>query len=258
MTNNLENQHRKQLIYSGTEGTINNLRKLQDFSNELAPHFGDGCWNKHSMVTMNVGALSKILYLNDLYKKIIDVPGVICEFGVQWGTTLTQLINLRSIYEPFNSSRTIYGFDTFEGFTNIHTKDGELPKENDLYTLNNYEKILEDILKTIESFPPLSHQKKFELIKGDATHTIDTWLEGNPHAIISMAIFDMDLYTPTKEVLKKILPRLIKGSVLVFDELNCKHFPGETIAVAEQLGLNNLRLRKNQFQPFGAWAIYGE
>lgn len=251
-------QARKQLVFNGTESTTNKLARLQEISNQLNPHFGSSCWNKHSMVTMNVGALSKLLYLNDLYQKIIDVPGVICEFGVQWGTTLTQLINLRSIYEPFNCSRIVYGFDTFEGFTNIHHNDGALPRENDLSTLENYDKILEETLSLIESFPPLSHLKKFELIKGDATHTIDTWLEDNPHAIISMAIFDMDLYTPTKEVLKKILPRLIKGSVLVFDEINCKHFPGETIAVAEQLGLNNLRLRKNQFQPFGAWAIYGE
>lgn len=252
------NQPRKQLIFNNTNDTISNLKKLQEISSQLSPHFGDGCWNKHSMVTMNVGALSKVLYLNDLYQKIVDIPGVICEFGVQWGTTLTQLINLRSIYEPFNCSRIIYGFDTFEGFTNIHSNDGSLPKENDLTTLENYEITLNEILSLIESFPPLSHQKKFELIKGDATQTIDTWIEENPHAVISMAIFDMDLYTPTKEVLKKIKQRLVKGSLLVFDELNCKHFPGETLAVLEELGLNNLKLRKNQFQPFAAFAVYGE
>ncbi|TDQ36702.1 TylF/MycF/NovP-related O-methyltransferase [Thiopseudomonas denitrificans] len=251
-------QPRKQLIFNNTKSSINNLERLQEISNQLNPHFGSSCWNKHSMVTMNVGALSKLLYLNDLYQRIIDVPGVICEFGVQWGTTLTHLINLRSIYEPFNCSRVVYGFDTFEGFTNIHSNDGTLPRENDLTTLENYENILEETLTLIESFPPLSHLKKFELIKGDATHTVDSWLEDNPHVVISMAIFDMDLYTPTKEVIKKIKPRLIKGSLLVFDELNCKHFPGETLAVLEELGLNNLKLRKNQFQPFAAFAVYGE
>ena len=33
-----------------------------------------------------------------------------------------------------------------------------------------------------------------------------------------MAIFDMDLYKPTIEVLKTIKPRLIKGSLIVFDD----------------------------------------
>lgn len=249
---------RKQLIHSGTEETNSSLKELREITETLLPQFGDSCWNKHSLVTMNVSALSRILYLNSLYQKIIDIPGVICEFGVQWGTTLTQLINLRSVYEPFNQSRTIHGFDTFEGFKSIHTKDGLLPRENDLTTLDNYEVTLDNILHLIETFPPLSHIKKYELIKGNAIETIDEWLEQNPHAIISLAIFDMDLYIPTKEVLEKIKPRLVKGSVLAFDELNCRHFPGETIAVAESIGLNNLSLRRSPHHPFGAWAVFGE
>ena len=38
------------------------------------------------------------------------------EFGVRWGQNLITLNNLRGIYEPFNHSRKIIGFDTFEGF----------------------------------------------------------------------------------------------------------------------------------------------
>jgi hypothetical protein len=73
-----------------------------------------------------------------------------------------------------------------------------------------------------------------------------------------MAIFDMDVYKPTKDVLQKIIPRLTKGSLLVFDELNCQQFPGETSAVQEVLGLNNLKLHRHQHQSYCAWAIYGE
>ena len=68
----------------------------------------------------------------------------------------------------------------------------------------------------------------------------------------------MDLYKPTKNVLELILPRLTKGSLLVFDELNSETFPGETRAVIEVLGLNNLRLRRNPNQPICAWAVFGE
>ena len=60
-----------------------------------------------------------------------------------------------------------------------------------------------------------------------------TFLERNPHIIVSMAIFDMDIYAPTKRALELVMPRLTKGSLLVFDELNCRHFPGETQALHE-------------------------
>lgn len=249
---------RQDLLSFRTDTARSALAELQQITARLLPKFGAENWNKQSLLTMNVTVLSRILYLNTLYQEIINVPGVICEFGVQWGATLTQLINLRSIYEPFNHSRTIVGFDTFEGFTDPHEKDGSHYRKGDLYTQDQHEAELNHILSLIESFPPLSQIKKFELVKGDASITIDRWLDENPHAIISMAIFDMDLYAPTKAVLEKIRPRLVQGSVLAFDELNCKPFPGETRALDEVFGLNNLRLQRSPFHPFGAWAVYGK
>jgi len=210
------------------------------------------------MVTLKRQSLSRLLYYNELYKKVIDIPGVICEFGVQWGATLAQLINLRGIYEPFNHSRTIFGFDTFEGFPVIDEKDGTFSKVGDYLTSKGYEETLEEILSLHESFSPISHIRKFELIKGDASLTVDSWLQKNPSAIVAMAIFDMDIYKPTKDVLQKLVPRLTRGSVLVFDELNCPHFPGETVALDEVIGLNKLSLRRFPHQPYCAWAVFGE
>ena len=83
-----------------------------------------------------------------------------------------------------------------------------------------------------------------------------SWLAENPHVIISTPIFDMDVYQPMKDVLKSILPRLVKGSILVFDELNYPKFPGENLALNEVIGLNKLRLRRDPNQPYCAWAIW--
>ncbi|OIN56369.1 TylF/MycF/NovP-related O-methyltransferase [Arsenicibacter rosenii] len=234
-------------------------RHMQLFSiaQALLPQYGHQ-WNIHNLVTLKRQSLSRILYYNNLYQKIVDVPGVICEFGVQWGATLAQLINLRGMYEPFNHSRKIFGFDTFEGFSVVDSKDGDFSKVGDYATTEKYEETLDKLLTLHESFSPIPHVKKFELIKGDASITIDGWLTNNPHAIVAMAIFDMDVYKPTKDVLEKILPRLTKGSLLVFDELNCPHFPGETLAVNEVLGLNNLSLKRFAHQPYSAWAVFGE
>jgi hypothetical protein len=43
---------------------------------------------------------------------------------------------------------------------------------------------------------------------------------------------------------------------LVFDELNCQHFPGETLAVREVLGLSKLALHCFPHQPYCSWAIW--
>lgn len=244
-------------LVSRTNDYSTRLNKLHEIATKLLPIYGP-YWHRHSVVTMRVEALARTLYYNNLYQKIIDVPGVICEFGVQWGATLSQLVNLRSIYEPYNYSRTIYGFDTFSGLKNVRAEDGALASEGDYAVDNEYERTLEEILHLLEADSPIGHLKKFALIKGDASVTIDTWLDQNPHAIISMAIFDMDIYEPTKIVLEKIIPRLTKGSLLVFDELNYSAFPGETTAVNEVLGLNNITLKRTPLQPHCAWAVFGD
>ena len=214
-------------------------------------------WNHHSTVYLKRQVLSRLLYQDFLYRRIINVPGVICEFGVHWGATTATLCNLRGIYEPYNHSRFIYGFDTFSGFPQIDPKDGVLIEEGDYATSENYEDQLDELLSIHESFSPVSQIKKFELIKGDVIQTLPVWLEHHPHAVIAMAIFDMDIYRPTKAALEMVLPRLTKGSMLVFDELNCGFFPGETQAVAEVLGLGNLKLERFPHQPFCAFAEFG-
>jgi len=91
---------------------------------------------------------------------------------------------------------------------------------------------------------PIPHLKKFELVKGDAMQTIPDYLHRHPETIVSLAIFDFDIYKPTKAALQAIKPHLMKGSVLVFDELCDDIFPGETLALAEVLGLNNVRVQR--------------
>src|ERR1700730_9808261 len=104
---------------------------------ELLPMLGPN-WHRHSLVGLKVEALARTLYYSDLYKKIIDVPGVICEFGVQWGATLVELVNLRSIFEPFNHSRTIVGFDTFDGFPAVSAEDGPYLNVGDYKSTRDY------------------------------------------------------------------------------------------------------------------------
>lgn len=206
---------------------------------------------------INRQSLSRILFMNELYKKIVDVHGIVIEFGVRWGQNLALFESFRGMYEPFNYNRKIVGFDTFEGFKSLDKNDGkcEIISEGAYSVTENYEEYLEKILDYHESESPIPNVKKYELIKGDATKTIHEYLEKNPETIIAFAYFDFDIYKPTKECLEAIKSHLTKGSIIGFDELNYHNFPGETIAFKEVFGLDKYKIRRSNLSPLQSYII---
>ena len=50
-----------------------------------------------------------------------------------------------------------------------------------------------------------------------------------------MLYLDFDIYEPTLTALENFLPRMPKGSVIAFDELNNPDWPGETMAFLESM-----------------------
>jgi hypothetical protein len=226
------------------------LKKFLKFSNQPS-------WNKNnSFMFSNRQTLSRLLYINELYKNILSVPGVICEFGVHFGGNLALLSNLRGMYEPYNYTRKIIGFDTFKGFKNDLTKKEKKLgwKEGDYSLPKNYEIYLGNLLSLHEINSPISHKKKFELIKGDVKKTFSKYVKKNPQTLISLAFFDLDLYTPTKFILKRILKFMPKGAIIAFDDINNPDFPGETKAFDEVLGIKKIKLIKDMNNPQQTWS----
>lgn len=209
-------------------------------------------WNHHLQVYLKRHNIMRVLHYNELYQKILDVPGDILDFGVHFGASSAVMLNLRGIYEPYNLSRKVWVFDTFEGLSGV-SKDDPKAVEGGYAVPRSYEEILETILTAHEGFSPISHIKKFEIVKGDARITFDAWLKENPGTLIGLLHLDMDLYEPTAEVLVKALPRLTKGSLVVFDELTAKFFPGEAKALIDTVGAHNIRLKRTPFQPYSAY-----
>tara|TARA_Y100000816_G_C26089590_1_gene575583 strand:+ start:94 stop:849 length:756 start_codon:yes stop_codon:yes gene_type:complete len=207
---------------------------------------------------LNSKNMSRLLFFDYLYKLNLETQGTIMEFGVRWGQNLSIFSALRGIYEPFNRHRKIIGFDTFKGFPSIHPKDGKssLMKKGQLDLTKNYEKFLEKIMEFQENDNPISHLKKFEICKGDAKKELLKYLKRNPETIVSLAYFDLDLYKPTKECLDVIKSRLVKGSVIGFDELNDPDSPGETLALMETLGLNNIKLKRFKFSSRVSYFVF--
>ena len=197
--------------------------------------------------------LSRFLVRHELFKKILPMRGSIVEGGVFRGAGLLSWAQLSATYEPVNYQRQIIGFDTFTGFPGVKPADtagrvkNPLAKRGGLAT-NSYRE-LETAIKLYDANRGLAHMPKVKLVKGDFMKTGKVYLKENPHLIISLLYLDFDLYEPTKEALRLFLPRLSKGGIIAFDELNNPDWPGETKALLESLNLNHYSLRQFPFEP---------
>ena len=198
---------------------------------------------------MRSSAVAKMLFLNELYDLIIDKPGVIVEFGTWWGQNLVVFENLRALREPFNASRRVIGFDTFEGYANISDKDrrSDTITEGGYKVSGGYESYLDALLQYHEENSVLKNLRKTELIKGDVVSTAPAYFQQHPEMIVSLAYFDMALYEPSKAAFEAIRAHLISGSVVMLDEFNSREYPGETVAFREVMGDLDFDFRKSRY-----------
>lgn len=236
MSTNGELEYRANLedYFNGSVGTV--VEKLQNFT-KYAPR----------------QSLGYFLAKYELFKKVLHVQGSIIECGVYLGGGLMGFSQMSAIFEPVNYQRKIIGFDTFTGFaglanqdqtgTSAHSKSGGLSVGAETY---------EDLKSCIELYDSnrfLNHIPKASVIKGDIKETVPQYIKDNPHTVVSLLYLDVDVYEPTKVAIEHLVPRMPKGAVIAFDELNNERWPGETLAALETIGLNKLRLERFPFEP---------
>lgn len=200
--------------------------------------------------------LTRFLARYELFKNVLDIKGSIIECGVYHGFGIMAWANLSAILEPVNLTRRVYGFDTFEGFPSIHEKDEGtarkiLPRE---LCSDSYNELLE-LIDIYDNNRYLGHMKKIYLIKGDATKTIPKFIAENTHIVVSLLFLDFDLYEPTKTAINAFLPRMPKGAVIAFDELDNPLWPGETLSLLDTVGINALKIKRLDFDPYIGYAV---
>jgi hypothetical protein len=199
--------------------------------------------------------LKRFLAMYELFKRALPVKGSVVECGVFRGFGLMSWAKLSTILEPENLTRRIYGFDTFDGFPAVHQNDQSsfaVAEKGDLKASSFDE--LTDLLVQYDRDRFLGHIPKVELVKGDITHTAPSFVQSHPHLMVSLLFIDCDLFAPTKAALEAFLPRMPKGAILAFDELDNPKWPGETLAVLESIGLRNLRLQRLDWDPYISFA----
>ena len=117
------------------------------------------------------------------------LQGLVLEFGVRHGNTIRQIAAL--------VDQEVHGFDSFEG----------LPEQWHHEPKGSY--------TTKGRIPDVPQQVK--LHAGWFEETLPAFLEQYPGKVRLVNI-DCDIYSSTKTVLDALAPRIVSGSVLIFDE----------------------------------------
>jgi len=239
-TNDISFKEQMEAFYNSASGS--NIEKLNNFTRFTSRQ-----------------SLSLFLAKNEIFQHVLPIHGNIVECGVFMGGGLFTWAQLSAVYEPINHCRKVIGFDTFDGFPNVSEIDKSSCGIDEHKEKGSYKfKHKEEIERNIELFDlnrNIGHISKVELIEGDACETIPQYMDENKHLVVALLYLDFDLYEPTKAALKHFLPRMPKGAVIAFDELNQKQWPGETMAVLEEVGLNNIRIQRVPYTPALSYAI---
>lgn len=183
---------------------------------------------------------TKLLARYELFNQIVDKPGDIVEGGVLKGAGVLFWAKLIEIFNPM-SRRKVIGFDTFEGYT------GQTSKQHDHVTaeafskeqIKDMEAISVETIRQIAREQSLEH--RIELVKGDASQTVEEYVEVHPGFRIALLNLDFVLYDPTLAAMKHLYPRVVTGGVITLDEYGVPGL-GESEAVDEVLGSEKVEM----------------
>jgi hypothetical protein len=200
--------------------------------------------------------LKRFLIMYELFKLVMPVKGSVIDCGVFKGFSLMAWAKISTILEPENLTRRIYGFDTFEGFPSVSDKDINplTVHEKGHLDAGSYEE-LQLIINEYDQDRFLGHIGKIQLVKGDVLQTVPQFIAENPHLVVSLLFIDLDLFEPTKVAIENFLPRMPKGAIIAFDDLDNPMWPGETLALLETVGIRNLYLRRLDLDPYISFGI---
>jgi len=202
--------------------------------------------------------LTRYLTKSEIFKRVLNVQGSVVECGVLFGGGLLWWAQLSAIMEPVNTQRQIIGFDTFDGVAQLSVQDiaeGASKEAKEEGFKVDSKRTIEQAIDLYDKNRTIGHLPKVEIVVGDACETIPKYIEGNQHLLVSLLFLDFDIYMPTKTALQYLVPRMPKGAIIAFDELNLRAWPGETMAVLELLDINELKVER---LPWGGSISFAE
>lgn len=187
----------------------------------------------------------KILF--ECLRRTKEIPGDIAECGVFTGRTLLAMgLYLRSLA----SAKTIFGFDSFEGFDNSVTVDLELggapdpQKRQQGFSETSFEEVNDRIAE-------LGLSSSVILEKG----FFNSSLRRHETRRFSFVHLDCDIYDSYKTCLEFFYERVNPGGIILFDEYNDAPWPGCNKAVDEFLRDKPDTLQEIEIDNYQKWFI---
>lgn len=181
--------------------------------------------------------LKRFLAHTELFMKTLEVPGDIAELGVFRGLGVMTWANLLEAYCIGDRTKTVYGFDNWEGFVEMSPEDGKeidsVQKSVGGFSPVHFYEELQAAISIFDKDRFIPWKPRIKLIKGNIEETIFSFVKENPGIRFSLIHFDCDLYKPTKVALENLWPVVSRGGVVIFDEYSIPDWPGETKAVDE-------------------------
>ena len=192
-------------------------------------------------LSCDITRISKILSHYEIYKMIKEVPGEIIECGVFKGASYLRFAMFREIFgNPF--SKKIIGFDTFSKFPGTTFQDDNKARNKFISSAGSDSISKEQLLKILDN---KGLNKHVDLIEGDITETVPSYVKANPELKISLLNLDTDIYEPTVTILEHLYPKITKGGILMLDDYGTH--PGETKAVDEYFKTKTVEIKKFSF-----------
>jgi hypothetical protein len=183
--------------------------------------------------------LARFLAHYELFKQIVEVPGVIIDIGVYRGASAFTWAKLCEIFCPTDVRKIVYGFDTFEGFPSLAPQDGAGNPGQDIRIGgyaggDNIEEDLRLARLAMNQDRHLAHVERIEFVRGDLATTVPRFVTERGEGLrVALLNLDADLYEPTRVALEQFVPTMAPGGLIVLDEYAVTTFPGESKAVDE-------------------------
>lgn len=181
----------------------------------VPPPPGDLCEVENSFYLRGHSSrIAKLLAHYELYRQILDLPGAIVELGVYKGTSLMRFASYRGILENADA-RPIIGFDAFGAFPREAVSG-----EADQRFIAEFEAAGGPGIARAD-LGALIADKGFtniELVEGNVFETLPAFLAAHPALRIALLHLDLDVYEPTAFALDQLLPHMVCGGVVVFDD----------------------------------------
>jgi O-methyltransferase len=151
-----------------------------------------------------------------------SLSGDIAECGVHRGASIIPI----AIYLRQNGiSKTVYGFDSFQGF------DRSIDYDLGLHGAENADKVLGAFSNTSVRLV----LNKAEGLGVDSINFEDSFSQFPKNVQFCFVHLDVNLYSSYKPCMEFFYPRMVKGGVILLDEYNDPPWPGCNLALDEFL-----------------------